>query len=1176
MSDREYVKLNTSVQTGSNAKNLLHDDEGNVEAVIELRLPTNIFDSNSGTRQIDTVSMQTSKMRLSLENTPIAQIPIDQDLSTIDNIVSTCQMDVYPYSILNNRTWMPKTAEESSFPYYKSHQWKFIFRFTTNYQNQTSDTPFSNTFALPPITVYGCSDVAGFPKDSPLYSTLSSVLPDFRLHNLSVPSNHERPDVSGDTCLIKNVATLLQMFNDVLESAMTYASIEENHERYIDLISNPGDSVTGYDRDHPIYLDGYDDPFYLLSITPTSTADVETNHLICAVKPTVRLNDQSLSISYDTASFSDKTPVPWNTAFVDTYEFPKQILFTEAERNELWHRPLCKRQYQYGVTDNQTSYSFALANKPGSVMNFIANKATTDTFSFLPWIKIDKAELPKISQWRKFLCTDSVSYDYTEVSTKKVYGFYRNTPDTLIHHDFVEGGLIQENELDPSIMDRYVVAYYNVDENQQRYNVIVDYGARSSGTTETMGPMGLQEEFTDVPGMPDRVSLNTLTHKDIQVHQFFANLPPDTPPIINGEGSSESRTVNGRTTTVFGVIPYVVLSLHFNQSGVPCLYHDQDDRVWVGTDVLSRCWPNAEPNSTESYENETYGTTMRALWRLPSTPLLPTHDPNITYVDGSEMRCIYLNKPVTQTSTFTPVRTTISTGEYSINPIFEPNISGDSFYILDGTGGELSIGEQEPVMVSSNYKYQIEHQRTYTAELSETPGVKSYITGPLDPTRPDLLPKFLMDYNKYEGVTLRGLISEQYRSDSEHPATTIENCVHFYYLTSDDTPWGVFGGIPRAVSDCMIEFGTLVDRTRELLDPYFVATTTDPSDYIEITAPAPTSTYEYSNDPSLTPGSSTTGVSEENIDTLGSPTSSTLKGRAWGRLRCPSIERFRTEWPRTFTYVYNDPECLNTTPGSGPQYEDPQFYTRRSLRWGDEFIWTYLPDDTFNFSIENRGPNFLPWIPMFTGDSEINRYVAAPYEWAESVPGQPNMEIRHHCWPLSTDYADNLITQPNRCLTNVEFTRQVNTVTDTEIVSATEPFYTGNLRLTNTWDNLPIVVMSPISSIVLTLDGMQVNQEFQPVNITQPQGSSLTSSIPVIENFYSLAQTLRDLHDELVVARETFDDAATYTVDTESGKDRVLKFAAKYITKDGKLHQIYIPPNGVFSLQITFGLSYYS
>ena len=82
MSDREYVKINTSIQTGSNAQNLIEDAEGNVQAEIELRLPDNLFSATNGAKKVDKVELLTTKMRVSMQNTPIAQIPIDTELQT--------------------------------------------------------------------------------------------------------------------------------------------------------------------------------------------------------------------------------------------------------------------------------------------------------------------------------------------------------------------------------------------------------------------------------------------------------------------------------------------------------------------------------------------------------------------------------------------------------------------------------------------------------------------------------------------------------------------------------------------------------------------------------------------------------------------------------------------------------------------------------------------------------------------------------------------------------------------------------------------------------------------------------------------------------------------------------------------------------------------------------------
>ena len=97
MNDRIYKKLNTSIQTSSNAQELLQDEEGNVEATIELRLPDSLFTMRDGPKKIDVVDMQTSKFRLSMENTPIAAFPYNTSRSNSDLHVTNCQLDVYPY-----------------------------------------------------------------------------------------------------------------------------------------------------------------------------------------------------------------------------------------------------------------------------------------------------------------------------------------------------------------------------------------------------------------------------------------------------------------------------------------------------------------------------------------------------------------------------------------------------------------------------------------------------------------------------------------------------------------------------------------------------------------------------------------------------------------------------------------------------------------------------------------------------------------------------------------------------------------------------------------------------------------------------------------------------------------------------------------------------------------------
>ena len=141
MIDREYKKLNTSIQTGSNAQQLLHDADGNVEATVELRLPENIFAKSDGEKKVDSVMMQTSKFRLSMENTPIAQLPVDTELTTrYEKPISACQLDVYPFCLQSDNQLLPLTLGETSFPYYKDHTVELDYtEFLNDYEEEIAE-----------------------------------------------------------------------------------------------------------------------------------------------------------------------------------------------------------------------------------------------------------------------------------------------------------------------------------------------------------------------------------------------------------------------------------------------------------------------------------------------------------------------------------------------------------------------------------------------------------------------------------------------------------------------------------------------------------------------------------------------------------------------------------------------------------------------------------------------------------------------------------------------------------------------------------------------------------------------------------------------------------------------------------------------------------------------------
>lgn len=125
-------------------------------------------------------------------------------------------------------------------------------------------------------------------------------------------------------------------------------------------------------------------------------------------------------------------------------------------------------------------------------------------------------------------------------------------------------------------------------------------------------------------------------------------------------------------------------------------------------------------------------------------------------------------------------------------------------------------------------------------------------------------------------------------------------------------------------------------------------------------------------------------------------------------------------------------------------------------------------------------------------------------------------------------------------------------------------------NLSYTWDNLTTLLMSPVSSVVILMDGVGVSNQLFPINIQQPQGSSLTTTIPIIENYIPLSRTLADLNDELVITKDAFDNTPTITIPPTALGERVLRFRACFILKDGTMYPVYIPEHGVFAIQLTF------
>ena len=362
----------------------------------------------------------------------------------------------------------------------------------------------------------------------------------------------------------------------------------------------------------------------------------------------------------------------------------------------------------------------------------------------------------------------------------------------------------------------------------------------------------------------------------------------------------------------------------------------------------------------------------------------------------------------------------------------------------------------------------------------------------------------------------------------------------------------------------------------------------------EITlSPQTTHTVTYSNDDSLTPGTST--LIGEPITTVVEDGVTHTEGarELWCNiyfLQGYYSSDFTTGYGITSNYYHGDNDWDN--------YKGRYPYI---IQLDDEYARCHAVALNENPDYTSEELETRTYELMLAGKSQLDRDTIINYElchrqhnivfWNVNVraltpddPGYTSSATEGYlCYSFifliptdATNSADTYAEFYDNQTYISKYDATTTTTTETTVIEeASIPEYAANVRLSFTWNNLPMVVMSPIASIVLTLAGVQLTQEIQPINIAQQAGSSLTSTIPVIENFYSMAQTLRDLHDELVVAKDQFGDTALYKLPIRSGQERTLTLSAKYITKDGTLHQIYIPKNGVFSVQLTFGVSYY-
>ena len=110
-----------------------------------------------------------------------------------------------------------------------------------------------------------------------------------------------------------------------------------------------------------------------------------------------------------------------------------------------------------------------------------------------------------------------------------------------------------------------------------------------------------------------------------------------------------------------------------------------------------------------------------------------------------------------------------------------------------------------------------------------------------------------------------------------------------------------------------------------------------------------------------------------------------------------------------------------------------------------------------------------------------------------------------------------------------------------------------------------------ISSFVVQMSGVDLTQQTYPINIIQSSNSAaLTTNVPIIEVYYPLWNTISDMSTNLIISKDVFTNAAPIVLNRNAMYERNFSIIISYITKSGKLKQVFIPPESNLSVQITF------
>ena len=1164
MTDREFLKLNTSIQTASNTDTIKENSDGTIPASIELRLPDSLFDTQTGNKKVDSVTMLTTKFRLSLLETPIAQIPLDTSLSqTTKKNISTCKLDVYPYVIDDGGNILPTPVRNQmniAFPSYKQHETTFI------YHVYTTITPEPQYTTLPDIDYSNGNDLFNqFPTSSRFYELMEkNNLIGNHILNMTIPSTHEKLEIDTDSALVKNISTLEQMWADGLENAMCYAGTGTIQRITIDLVDvTLVSQITGSNIPNTnviVHLDDLNCDVCYWKVGEIST--INEDILQCGVKPDVNITEQSVKISYDTVPFDPVVPVYWSNSFIDTYEFSEQQMIDSYRKESLCFPPP-KRIYQYGVnTSGDTAslnYNFSIPNPlSAEVFNIVANKATKDTFPFLPWVPIDNSIFQKYTtQQKKYICSTQTETNVTGM--KKIYNQCCNQPhigtvDSLRLYCsklFMEGNTYHYTAGFDANRQLNEVPQYLLDYLTQTYPVDQPF------TTNTAFVIAIDFIFPE----QDIGYTTSLQLKDVSPYNRFnqrAVIPMEDDANYADRAAYHSEIPLTRITDV------IVSSSDVNDTS-------------IATDTNSVYITTTEQTLKHELESETNTP-------VDNTTLLSSEDDAqfiIFYKRGDTSKpytrgidrygvgtCItqdFVNHSLTPNAWRLNILRNIHYMTW-YQPPFDPDdevLSNDPIYI-DGVKylrGSL-IWNMRPLHGGTDDNYMLfTTNQGYTINtyenLNGTQNIREYsdvsLFSETDTPISTVYPNLMDDTS--ESLYLLNGASSIIDIGSQEVIQTSKN---LFSVTTEITTTTKYRDITETINGCD-DSGNKKQYQKRLLGM-------DDESYPGFKIYG--LKYKINNSTEELSDAVLIGSQYEELGTIDIP--ETIESTIY------------SDWYDIDTH--EDTEVINTDDLKYATYLNSP-YSENSIQSNTEYV-----------SVDNIQASGHAFTRFTVYNELLRKFIEVEYTLSPLinstryiVPGcEPNVGTRtrfdetydeiQFLWKLKSDNinGNELYCNPSTIYEAQRHYKEEYQETEKTITVELLPqVYKGNIRLTYTWNNLPTVIMSPIQSFVIVLNGMNVSQEIYPINIAQPTSSSLTSTIPIVENYLSLATSLRDLHDELVVIKETYSDSAFYKLDTSSGQERTLTLTVKYVTKDGRLHQVNIPKNGVYMIQLTFGISYY-